>query len=100
QWVEKSISLNGRRACVRQQRKCNATLPAEGGQYFGWIVAYCSHSPALLLHVLQAALQFDQLRFAIGSPIRRTEEDEHCSFGSQDRLQRPDRAILIFEAEI
>ncbi len=52
----------------------------EFGQLLRGVVADGCQFQALLLKFIDPALQLDQLRPAVGSPIRRSHEDEHGSF--------------------
>src|SRR5262249_48381091 len=88
------------RADVRQQRKRNAALAAEGGKDLGRIVTDGRHAEPLPSDLFGAALQLHELRLAIGSPVRRPEEHEHCALRSNDRLKSPAAAVLILQIEI
>jgi hypothetical protein len=48
----------------------------------------------------ETALQLDELRFAVRSPVGRAEEDDHRAFRTQERLQRVGLTVLIAKAEI
>ena len=75
-------------------------LHGEVGQNLRRVVADRYQFQSLLANLINAPLQLDQLRPAVGSPIRRSYEDEHGSLRSYDRLQCPGLAMLILQAEV
>ncbi len=87
-------------AAVRQQRERDAALLAERRENFGRVVADGRQPEALVLQLLQPALQLNELRFAVRSPVGGTVEHEHGPAGAHDRFARPDPACLIGEAEV
>jgi hypothetical protein len=52
------------------------------------------------LYFAEVLLQLDQLRFAEGSPISRTKEDQKGAFGTHDRLEIADAARSVKSFEI
>jgi hypothetical protein len=74
-------------------------LIAEGFQNLGRVVADGGQSKTLVAKLLYLTLQLDQLRPAVGSPIRRTEEDQHRALGPHDGLERLDVSGLILQAK-
>jgi hypothetical protein len=54
----------------------------------------------LTLQFRHTALQLHELRFAVGSPVRRSEEHQHESFGSHEGRQRSLLSFLIEQREI
>jgi len=54
----------------------------------------------LFLDVFEIFLQLDELRFAEGSPIRGTKEDQYRSLRSGDGLEVLDPTVLIDSFEV
>ena len=67
--VEDAVSFDGFGAGVRQQRKSDASLPAESGERLDWVVANRGQAEPFGLEFREASLQLDQLRLAVGSPV-------------------------------
>ena len=51
------------------------------------------------LNFFQMTLQFDQLRLAVGSPIGRTDKDQHGALRPHDGIQISRSSVLIPQAE-
>jgi len=49
---------------------------------------------------VNTALQLDELRLAVRSPVRRTDEDKHRPLRPHDGLKISGPAVLILEVEI
>lgn len=74
--------------------------PAELGENLPRVIANDRQSDAFTPQFVDATLQLDQLRSAIGSPVGRSHEDEHQPSRSHERFERSDTAVLVSEAEI
>ena len=68
---QNAVHLDRGRADIGQHREGNAVLIAEGFQNLGRVVADGGQSETLIAKLFDLALQLDQLRPAVGSPIRR-----------------------------
>jgi hypothetical protein len=75
-------------------------LLAKGGDDLDGVIADGDNAQPLRLDLSEMTLQLDQLRFAVGSPIRGSDEDQHRTLGPHDRTQVPHRPVLIFQVEI
>jgi hypothetical protein len=75
-------------------------LLAERRKRFRRVVADGRESQPFVLKLFDPALQLDELRFAVRSPIGGPEEHQHGAPWSHDGLARPRFAVLIVEAEI
>jgi hypothetical protein len=53
------------------------------------------HHKSSLLNRAQILLQFHELDFAIQSPVRRTEKDQHGPLRTHDRLEVPGSTVLV-----
>ena len=85
-------------AVARLEKRLKSKLPASYRQF---LLRHNGGQPQPLgRQFLQPTLQLHELRFAVGSPVCRTDEDEHRALRPHDRLQRPRRAVLILEAEL
>jgi hypothetical protein len=93
--VENAVAGDRFRADVREQREGDAALAAEGCENFRRIVADAGQPEALLSNLVDPCLQLDQLRLAVRSPVRGSDEDEHGALRPHDRLERPALAVLI-----
>ena len=71
----------------------------EIGEHRHRVVADCDQTEPLAVDVIEAALQLDELRFAIRSPIGRAEEDKNRALRSHQRFQRPCASGLIGQSE-
>src|SRR5206468_5323065 len=98
--VENPVPLDGGRARIRQQRERDAAPLRKVGQDGHRIVANGSQRETLTLQFRHTALQLHELRLAIGSPVRRSEEYEHEPLGPRQRRQRPRLSLLIEQCEI
>jgi hypothetical protein len=76
------VIANGFRIGVREQWKINPLPLREVFQDRLGIVADRSKFDPLFLESRFRILQLDQLPFAVGSPISRTEEEKNCALGS------------------
>lgn len=74
-------------------------MPRAPVNFFSVSVADGGKSEASPLQLFVPALQLHELRFAIGSPVCRTEEDEHQTVATHQRLQRLRAAELVASAE-
>ncbi len=70
------------------------------GENLGRIVTDGGKPPALVPKLLPVFLQLDELHFAIRSPIRRPEEDNHGSLWSPNGVEILKLPILIHSIEI
>src|SRR5262245_50456904 len=98
--VENSVPLDRRGADVRKQRKRDAVLLAERAKNILRIVADTDQAESILAQRVVPALQLEQLRFAVGTPVGGAVEDDHRAFGSHHRLQCPFRPMLIGKVEV
>ena len=98
--VQEAESLDGGGPGVREQRIGYAVPGAEVGKNIPRVVADNSQAQAALLELRCAALQLDELRATEWSPVSRTDENEHRSARSHDRLQIVCPARLVDEAEV
>ena len=73
--VQNPVRLDSCGIHIGQKRKGDAPPTAEFGEDVRWVVADGRDSDALGLKFIYSILQLDQLRFAIGSPVRRTVEN-------------------------
>src|SRR5207245_10139666 len=79
--IENSITLDGRRTRIRQQREGDSATPRKIGQDGHGVVADASQGKTLTLQFCDTALQLHALRLAVRSPVRRSEEYEHERLG-------------------
>src|SRR5262245_59124315 len=98
--IQNSVSFDGSRAGIRQQRKRNPALFRESSKNLRPIVADRRQSQSLFTKLIYPALQLHELCFAVRSPICRSEEDQHGALGSHYGLQCPSLAVLIRETEV
>jgi hypothetical protein len=74
-------------------------FPAESSQNSLRIVTDYRQAKAFAAKFIDSSLQLDELRFAIGSPVRRANEHQHRTLRSHDGLESLDFAVLVFEPE-
>jgi hypothetical protein len=98
--VQEPEGLDGGRPFVGQKGERDSAAPAEVGQNLPAVVADGGDAEAAILKVLETSLQLDELRLAVGSPVRRANEDEHCTFGTENGREGPRFAVLILKGEI
>jgi hypothetical protein len=85
---------------IRQERISNAMPLAEVRQDRGRVVADGGQPDAVLTQFFDAALQLDELRAAVRSPVRGAEEHQHRAARSHDRLQVVRATVLIVQVEV
>src|SRR6266853_1687447 len=85
--VQDVIGVKGFRIRVGEQGKFDFAPVREGFQYLLGVIADGRHSDPLFFKSRFCVLQLDQLRFAVRSPIRRTEKEQNSSLWSFQRLQ-------------
>src|SRR5262245_27384064 len=98
--VENSVPLDRRGADVRKQWKRDAVLLAERAKNVLRVVADADQAESILAQRVVLALQLEQLRLAVGTPVSGAIEDDHRAFRSHHRLQCPLRPMLIGKVEV
>src|SRR5262245_10571758 len=74
--VENSVPLDRRGADVRKQWKRDAVLLAERAKNVLRVVADADQAESILAQRVVLALQLEQLRFAVGTPVSGAIEDD------------------------
>jgi hypothetical protein len=74
--------------------------PAEPGEHLPRVIADRRQSDAFLSQFIDATLQLDELRAAVGSPVGRSQEDKHQPTFAHERLECSDTPVLVREAEV
>src|SRR5262249_42008014 len=85
---------------IGQKWEGYAACLAEGRMDFGTVITDYRQAQSLLAKFFHSALQLHELRFAVWSSIRRSNEHEHRALGTHDRLERPRLAVLIVQTEV
>jgi hypothetical protein len=88
------------RLWIAQQRKRNAVPVGKRGEDFTAVVADRDEPESFLADERQVALQLDQLRAAIRSPIGRSEEDDQCPLRTGNRLETLRLSAVVGEREV
>ena len=97
--VEHIVGPNGLGIRVGQQRKVDLPPVREVLQYCFAVVADCRKLDSLVFESRLRGLQLDQLPFAVGSPVGRTEKEKNCALGSFQRVEALLMAELIASRE-
>lgn len=74
--------------------------PAELGDDVRWIITNGRDSDTFSAELIYPALQLDQLRLAIRSPVGGAVEHQHCALRTHYGIPCPGLAILVFQIEI
>jgi hypothetical protein len=98
--VAQPPGIDGLRFRVRQQRERDAVPLGERRERFRRVVAQRDEPEPFASNQRQVALQLDQLRTAVRSPVGGPEEHEHRALRSGRRSNGSFLAPLIFEREI
>jgi hypothetical protein len=73
---------------------------AEFGEDLRWVITDGRNSEAFRAKFIYSSLQLDQLRFAIGSPVSGTVENQHHAVRTHDGIKGPGLAVLVLQIEI
>ena len=71
--------------------------PPELGEDLRWVVTNSRDFDAFRSKFIYSALQLDQLRFAVWSPIGGSVEDEHRAFRTHDGINGPGLPVLVLQ---
>ena len=93
--VQDLVGANGLGIGIAQQRKVDLPAVGEIFQNFRAVVADCRQLDPLLLKPGLGVLQLDQLPFAVGSPIGRTEKQKNGAVRAFQRFECLLRAELV-----
>jgi hypothetical protein len=85
--IQDVVGANGLRIRVGQQGEIDLPAVRKRFQDFRRVVADGGQLDSLLLELGFGALQLDQLRFAVGSPVGRTEKEQHGAIGASERIE-------------
>ena len=98
--IQQSVLLDDGRPGIRYERERNSARRCKLLQHVQCVVADGNEAKPLIAERFLLPLQLDQLRLAVGLPIGRSEEDDHCTFGPEARLQGVCLTELINAAEV
>jgi len=82
--VEQTERLDRPRTGIRQQRERDVVPFGERGQDLRRIVTDRRQAETAPAKIVEAILQLDELRLAVRSPVRRSEEHQHRAFRAGD----------------
>ena len=98
--VQDAVAPDRRGTDVGQQGIGDAMPPAEVGEHVARVIADRRQPDTPRPQFIDPALQLDQLRAAVGSPVGRSKEDEHQPAITHERLERSGTSGLVGESEI